>query len=314
MGRRTKIDWLYSSDGKHGSTWNWAIGCSEKSAGCKNCYAKGLVNRFPHLTGVRRVDDECGDRDYVGIGWDGKAHFNASALEEPFRWRMPRKVLSPSMSDPFHESLTNEQIAAAFGVMSVTPHTYFVLTKRIDRAVNWETWVSCESKRHDKSTMDYCKYVAGKYTNNKLVHERSIDPWMWPLKNVWMGVSVENQDEMWRVDELARISAHGRFVSFEPLLGGIDLSDSNAFFPQEYTGVEHMGVYEMCVGEPKIDWCIVGAETGNGKRPFKDEWALDIGHTCLELDIPFFFKKDGSGEPTLCGVEYREWPDEIAGV
>ena len=131
MGNKTKIEWC-------DSTWNPVIGCSRVSSGCNHCYAERLIRRFPHLTGIvtkMSFTDESFDDP---IGWDGRAYFMPHKLEEPFHWRKPRRIFVCSMSDLFHESLSNEQIAAVHGVMALTPqHRYIVLTKRPERATDW---------------------------------------------------------------------------------------------------------------------------------------------------------------------------------
>lgn len=134
MSAKTKIEWA-------DTTWNPVVGCSQISLGCKNCYAKRMIGRFPNLTGWDF------DPDYQGphggeegdpVGWDNRAHFMMHKLDQPLRWRKPRKVFVCSMGDLFHETITNEQIAAVFGVMASCPqHTFMILTKRPDRMMEW---------------------------------------------------------------------------------------------------------------------------------------------------------------------------------
>jgi protein gp37 len=225
------------------------------------------------------------------------------------------------MGDLFHESLTNEQIAAVFGVMAATPqHQYVVLTKRLQRAMKWFNWV--DSIRHprygeiepsvecafqllrqaepDGDGPIHCKY--GPNPDAK-----------WPLENVIMCASVENQptvDE--RAPLLFQIPAKWHGVSVEPMLESIDLYMDMYESETGYWHAHDCPNYcdYACDGftsEGGIDLVICGAETGPGKRPFKDEWALDLRDQCREADTPFFFKKDGNGNGTLCGVEYHEW-------
>lgn len=293
--QRTKIEWTTH-------TWNPAVGCSKVSEGCANCYAKAMVRRFRDMTGMTPAPDP------DTVGWDGQAHFKPERLREPFRLRpgkeRPHRIFACSMSDLFHESLSDEQIAAMFGVMAATQHQYFVLTKRPARAVEWFGRISrqeCDENtecgfhllQQAEPEMDgpiHCKYGPAPEGHP------------WPLPNVAIGVSVENQkvaDE--RVPLLLRIPAAKRFVSVEPMLGPVWLRmgmDYNWLSPVQTTlGPERKG----------LNWVICGAETGPGKREFQEGWAVDLMHQCKRSDVPFFFKKDGYGKPTLCGTQYREW-------
>jgi protein gp37 len=311
MADKSKIEWL---DG--GSTWNPSYGCSKVSAGCNNCYAHRMIStRFPHLTGCKTKLDVYGEELEIEstVGWDGLAHFKPERLDIPFHWRKPRRIFVCSMSDLFHESLTDEQIAAVFGVMAATPqHQYVVLTKRLNRALEWFNWVdSIRHPRYGKIEPSaecafhllrqaepngdgpiHCKYGPNPGAN-------------WPLSNVIMCASVENQPTVnERVSLLLQIPARWRGISVDPMLSGINIwpwlldedgLDVDGGWPQNHDG---------------LDLVICGAETGPGKRPFKDEWALDLRNKCRLAGTPFFFKKDGSGKPTLCGVEYHEWPED----
>jgi protein gp37 len=304
--QRTKIEFADYS-------YNPIVGCSKISTGCKNCFAEAMVNRFPWMTGTTHYPDELGQD---ANGWDNRAHFFPDRLEEPFHLRpgkdRPHRIFVCSMSDLFHESLSNEHIAAVFGVMAATPqHQYVVLTKRLQRALEWFEWVD-----------------DGGY-NQHICNKLSIpfdDYFQWPLPNVIIGASVENQkaaDE--RIPLLLQIPARWRGVSVEPMLGTVDLDSDKG-------GTLWIGGQRGCdgmhhgIGTPEcpmhlhhhhdnlcrngIDLVICGAETGPKKRPFKDEWAMDLLDQCKAAGTPFFFKKDGNGNGTLCGVEYHEWIGE----
>jgi protein gp37 len=314
--QRTKISWATH-------TWNPASGCSKVSDGCLNCYAEAMVYRFPWMTDIRRLDDECGDRDYVGVGWDGRAHFHVNRLEEPFHLRpgkyRPHRIFVCSMSDLFHESLSNEQIAAVFGVMAATPqHQYVVLTKRLQRALEWLEWLSQKSSSESVSCVFSMLDIAE--PKGGPLHYRLVPAAPWPLPNVIIGASVENQkaaDE--RIPLLLQIPARWRGVSVEPMLGPVRIDSVdigkyriNAFACEEcgYTmhDVATQMDHRLCGGNgPGIHLVICGAETGHGKRTFMDKWAIDLRDQCKTAGTPFFFKKDGNGKPTLRGVEYHEW-------
>lgn len=296
--QKTKIEFADYS-------YNPIVGCSKVSEGCAHCYAQAMVNRFPRMTGVWPEEQW---EDYQSPnGWDGKAHFFPERLAEPFHLRpgknRPHRIFVCSMSDLFHESIVNEEIAAVFGVMAATPrHQYVVLTKRMKRAVEWFNEIDDVDKTFMLHACYSCLYNIGRVETNEEYRP-------WPLPNVIICASVENQktaDE--RIPLLLQIPARWRGVSVEPCLSGIDLSEWLS--PCEYTGVEYMGVAETCSGESDLDLVICGAETGPRKRSFRDEWAMDLRDQCKAAGVPFFFKKDGHGNGSLCGVEYHEWIGE----
>ena len=159
------------------------------------------------------------------------------SLNVPREWKKPKTVFVNSMSDLFHEKAPLSYIKKVFKVMNETPqHTYQVLTKRAD--------------------------ILYKY------HEQL----NW-TKNIWMGVSVENEKEIWRIDYLRKSNARIKFLSLEPLIG--PLSNLNL---------------------KNIHWAIVGGESGNGARPIKQEWVIDIKKQCAYAEVLFFFKQWGRPE------------------
>ncbi len=163
-----------------------------------------------------------------------KLRIHPDTLEIPKTWRGNKIVFVNSMSDLFHKDVPVYFIKQVFEVMSDCPqHTFQVLTKRADRLYE--------------------------------IHQEL----NW-TDNIWMGVSVENEDEMWRVDDLRRINAKVKFLSLEPLLG-----------PLPTLNLEN------------INWVIVGGESGHGARPLKEEWVLDIQKKCRKENVPFFFKQWG---------------------
>ncbi|MBI3828481.1 MAG: phage Gp37/Gp68 family protein [Planctomycetes bacterium] len=170
-------------------------------------------------------------------------------LEIPLAWKRPRMIFVNSMSDLFHKDVPIAYIKKVFKTMSLAHHHVFqVLTKRAERL----------------------EEVAGQLD--------------WPL-NVWMGVSVENQDYIGRVDHLRKVGAAIRFISVEPLLGPVNLDLKD------------------------IHWVIVGGESGPGARPMKAEWATSIRDQCLDANVPFFFKQWGGTRKKLTGrkLEGRTW-------
>lgn len=177
-------------------------------------------------------------------------------LEVPLRWKRPQTIFVNSMSDLFHKDVPLDYIQQVFDVMKRADwHRFQVLTKRADRLAE----VSAQLK--------------------------------WP-ENIWMGVSVESQKYVSRIDDLRRTDAKVKFLSLEPLLGPLKNLDLN-----------------------RIDWAIVGGESGYGARTIKENWVLDIRKQCRDFDVPFFFKQWGGFNKKKTGrlLEGRTW-DEMPRV
>jgi protein gp37 len=185
-----------------------------------------------------------------------KVTLHPHALEIPLRWKKHRTIFVNSMSDLFHKDVPFDFISKVFDVMHRASHHRFqVLTKRSDRLLE---------------------------LNSKLT---------W-LRNVWMGVTVENADCTFRIDNLRRTDAATNFISFEPLLGPIPDIDLDG-----------------------IDWVIVGGESGPRARPMEPQWATDIRDQCLDADVPFFFKQWGGINKKKNGrkLDGRIW-DEMPSI
>lgn len=232
MSRSTSIEWT-------DATWNPVRGCTKVSPGCKNCYALTFAERFRGVPGHP-------------FEWGFDLRLVPEKLEEPLRWRAPRRVFVNSMSDLFHEEIPFEYIRLVFEVMGkAEQHQFQVLTKRSKRLVELSTDL----------------------------------PWH---SNVWMGVSVENQDYACRARDLAQVPAQVRFLSVEPLIGRID------DLPLE-----------------GIHWVIVGGESGWKRRPIREEWVREIREQCVDQGVSFFFKQWGGRFPKSGGRELdgREWSE-----
>jgi len=230
------------------ATWNPTTGCDRVSAGCDNCYALTLAKRLKAMGSAKYQND--GDSRTSGPGFGVTVH--ADALETPLRWREPRVVFVNSMSDLFHARVPVAFVHQVFEVMAATPrHTYQVLTKRASRL-------------------------------SRLAPDLS-----WPA-NVWIGVSVEDSDQLARVDHLRRVPAAVRFVSAEPLLGALD-------------GIDLTG----------IDWLIAGGESGPSARPVAAGWLRHLRDACTEAEVAFFFKQWGGRTPKAGGrlLDGRTWDE-----
>jgi protein gp37 len=236
------------------ATWNPVTGCDRISSGCDNCYALTLAKRLKAMGAEKYQND--GDPRTSGPGFAVTTH--PHALDQPHRWRSPKVVFVNSMSDLFHAKVPLAFIRDVIDVMKDTPqHTYQVLTKRPLRAL------------------------------------RLADKLDWP-PNLWLGVSVENQETLHRVDHLRQIPAAIRFLSCEPLLGPLD-------------GIDLAGIH----------WVIAGGESGPNYRPMELVWARGIRDACTAADVPFFFKQWGGRTPKslgreLDGVVWDEMPRRSA--
>ncbi|MFJ8997239.1 DUF5131 family protein [Streptomyces sp. NPDC102359] len=238
------------------ATWNPTTGCDRVSPGCDNCYALVLSKRLKAMGAEKYQTD--GNPVTSGPGFGLALHPDSLAL--PYRWKAPRTVFVNSMSDLFHARVPLEFVQRVFDVMSDTPqHTYQVLTKRGRRL----------------------RRLAGSLK--------------WP-DNVWIGVSVETEDQLSRVDDLRQVPASVRFLSCEPLLG-----------PLPHLDLEGIG------------WVIVGGESGPRHRPLDEAWVLEIRDKCESSGVPFFFKQWGGRTPKAGGRELqgRLWdntPSRLTGV
>lgn len=238
--------------------WNPVTGCSKVSNGCRNCYAENFANRFWK---DRKFTDVICHEDKINI---------------PFGWVKPRKIFVNSMSDLFHPSVPSEFIDKIFAAMYLNKqHTFIVLTKRPKRMLEY---FSSEHR-----AIEISKEVM------------ALDQWFsieLPLKNVWIGVSVEDQitaDE--RIPLLLRVPAAVRFISAEPLLSGIVLA-SNYLDKARY--------FECGT----LDWVIAGGESGRNARACHPDWIRSLRDQCKEANVPFFFKQWGEWMPFDNYIKY----------
>jgi protein gp37 len=289
MGDKTGIEWT-------DATWNPLIGCSLKSDGCKNCYAMKVAHRFQgthnHYKGTTKLTS-------FGPHWTGVVNQSPLAiLNQPLRWTRPRMIFVNSMSDLFHESVDFEYIAACFGVMAAaSQHKFQVLTKRPERAVEFFAWLKETYSSVALDEANFCARMAMKYgVEPGLLGMVASDEATslfegWPLKNVWMGTSIENQKAAEdRMLSLIKIPAAVRWISAEPLLGPVDFGFMGTL-PNSITGSSYQLMHQH------IDWMVVGGESGPGARPMAPSWARSILRQCKEADIPYLFKQWGDWGP-----------------
>ena len=300
----TTIEWTQR-------TWNPVRGCSRVSPGCDNCYAMRQAHRFsgncqPYegLTTIRRGK----------VDWTGSVRFVPEMLEVPLQ-RKPTTWFVNSMSDLFHESLTNEQIAAVFGVMAAThQHTYQILTKRPQRMRDWFAWVGDDGLRWSRMVAA----IRQNYPHRPALGRRVIEGLdsqvlQWPLTNVWLGVSCEDQARAnERIPLLLETPATVRFVSAEPLLGPIDLTRLT-WGNGDFCNALRRDSYRGGLDSERLDWVIVGGESGPGARPCDVEWIRSIVRQCREAGTACFVKQLGSrlGLRDPKGGDCSEWPEDL---
>lgn len=293
----TSIEWT-------DKTWNPVRGCSRASLGCGGaaggggCYAERQAARFsgPGMPyeGLVRIGKQ-------GPRWTGVVRLVPEMLDAPLHWRKPRRVFVNSMSDLFHEALSNEQIAAVFGVMAACPqHTFQVLTKRARRMREWFAWASGLPETLGRSGAPIVGYLyeyALRATGGRVNGFFRRFP-TWPFPNVHLGVSVEDQ-ETWdaRTAELRRCPAAIRWVSLEPQLGDVGVEPALTCSACGFNGsdlAEGRRHREDCTGLPPLDWIVVGGESGPGARPFDLAWADDVREQCRAAGTAYYLKQLGS--------------------
>jgi protein gp37 len=272
------------------ATWNPVRGCSRVSEGCRHCYAERIAGRFSGpgkpYEGIARRGKGAGGGG--GARWTGEVRLVNKHLADPLRWRKPRRVFVNSMSDLFHEKLGGEDIARVFAIMAqAQQHTFQVLTKR-------------PSKMQEVVTDHAFRNEIGSLVGTYIVST-------WPLPNVWLGVSVEDQataDE--RIPLLLDTPAAVRFVSYEPALGPVKLCRGCPGCPNDCGWMPHTN--------GGIHWVIAGSESGPSARPAEIDWFRSIRDQCAAAGIPFFFKQWKQplaklvSLPHLDGRQHVEWP------
>lgn len=299
----TKIEWTEQ-------TWNPIVGCTVTSPGCTNCYAMKMAVRLannprtPQYHGTIKPSKK-------GPVWTGKIGFSDSVLLQPLSRKKPTTYFVNSMGDLFHPNVPDEWIDKVFAIMALCPqHTFQVLTKQADRMRDYmnvmnyyalsetDVWrdidyrVTCEDDpyapqgTHDKTA----RLEDALDTASRALESNT------PLPNVWLGVSVEDQtraDE--RIPYLLNTPAAIRFVSAEPLLKVVDLTrinQENMVMINALTGEAGWPVPHVVDG-PKLDWVIVGGESGHKARPMHPDWARGIRDQCEAAGVPFMFKQWG---------------------
>lgn len=248
------------------------IGCQKVSPGCAHCYAEALAPR-------------------LGVDFN-EITLKPNRLDQPLRWRRPRRIFVNSLSDLFLDGIPDSFIDQVFAVMALaTQHTFQLLTKRPDRMLAYlsgggpgviTTWGGGKP-----TTFERIRAAAESLIGLHQLKDRKVT---WPLPNVWLGVSVENQT--WadnRIPKLLATPAAVRWISAEPLLGPVNLSG--------YFGHERELSQTSSAWIPGLDWVVVGGESGPKARPMNPDWARMIRNECRIAGVPFLFKQWGEWGP-----------------
>lgn len=247
MGDRTSIEWTRGDDGSPGATWNPLVGCSRVSPGCDHCYAITAVHRGAAM-GTRQHQGLTVHPEGERLDWNGEITVVEHLMDQPIRWKRPRRIFVNSLSDLFHPAVDRDVIARIFAVMSLAPqHTFQVLTKRSQRM---------------QDLVDSGRF-AGRVDDFREELQPGCGDVPWPLPNVWLGVSVESNRYAFRARHLSTTPAAVRWVSAEPLLGPLDELPLDG-----------------------IDWIVVGGESGPGARPMHPDWVRDLRDRCLSYWCP----------------------------
>jgi protein gp37 len=278
MSGPTKIEWA-------DAVWNPVTGCTKVSAGCTNCYAARQAKRFAGR-----------------FGYPAEHPFavtlHPDRLDEPLRWRKPRRIFVCSMSDLFHPDVPFDFIARLWDTMFDAlmggygedgKHKFLILTKRPERFLEFAQWMKGQKGRR----IDY--------------------------PGVWLGTSIEDQataDE--RIPRLLRCPAAVRFVSYEPPLGPVDLhslalseAKPSGFIDALGSQSGEFSFQSHRVGDlPSLDWVIAGGESGPKARPAHPDWFRSVQSQCQAAGVPFFFKGWGEWVPraTPARREDAKWP------
>jgi protein gp37 len=312
MANATPIEW---------TNWNWNpfVGCTKVSEGCRNCYAMRMASRIANaaqralrdgkpLTDVQEAyrkvvmwkrggKTPADNHDVAVAKWNNEIAVIESVLMLPLRWKTRRIIFADSMSDLFHEKVTDADLDRVYAIMSLCPHlTFQILTKRPERAARYlndpMTWV-----RVNAVLWSMCKPVL-----------KGAGPVKLP--NVWLGTSCEDQPAAdARILWLLQCPAAIHFLSLEPLIGPIDLTR----VAQASKGLSTRWIdalagdawvsgpngTEIYAGVPHgaIDWVIVGGESGPGARAMHLDWARSLRDQCVAGRVRFFFKQFGAWLP-----------------
>lgn len=314
MADTTKIEWT-------DATWNIINGCSVHTPGCTNCYAMLLAGTrlagHPSRAGLTTMSK-------AGPVWTGEVRLYEPWLTQPLEWSKPRDIFVCAHGDLFHEAVTDAMLNQVFAVMAICAaqgrkHRFQILTKRSARMRAFINGFQDQGEGFGEALA----YVARKAGLDREGGLAVTDAMTWPLPNVWLGVSTEDQrraDE--RIPDLLATPAAVRWISAEPLLGAIDLEHVAAPVGEgddefedgdwklnallagscyEFKGDDGYWYSGDGPEHPALDWVVVGGESGRGARPMHHTWARQLRDQCAAADVPFLFKQWGEWAP-ICAM------------
>jgi protein gp37 len=318
MAQNSKIQWTEA-------TWNPVAGCSIASPGCHNCYAAKMAARL----------EKMGQAKYAGTTkdgrWTGKIAIDEESLRIPLKRKKPTTYFVNSMSDLFHENVPFEFVDKVFAVMAYAQrHKFQVLTKRADRMQKYfkgnAAYGRVRTLMDDSSDIRRMRFDS----LSRFERAEAQNQWWtdlksdrWPLQNVWLGVSVEDQkraDE--RIPLLLQTPAAIRFVSYEPALGPVDFRNylKHQAMPDRIVRPGSVPVeYIPVVG---LDWIIVGGESGPNARPCNVDWIRSTIRQCRDAGVACFVKQLGAVTALSTGGlfldledskggDWNEWPRDL---
>lgn len=288
MADKTSIEWTDASwtpiRARHKATGKVGWHCEHVTPGCEHCYSEGMNKRLgtglPFKPGHRK---------------DIELFLDENMLTQPLRWKKPRMIFVCSMTDLFADFVPDEWIDRVFAVMALCPqHIFQVLTKRSKRMREyvWSGKAVAVAREAFDMTCRAIRANSKSIVGSDFILTGHIAHWRyWPLPNVWLGVSCEDQaraDE--RIPDLLATPAAVRFVSAEPLIGPIYFKSSlrptcDRCPPWEVPCIVN------CKHVSRLDWIIVGGESGPGARPMQVEWAENIMQQCKDAGTAFFMKQ-----------------------
>jgi len=265
---KTSIEWTDVS-------WPIVNGCRRASPGCQACYAERLAST--RLSKTKKYGGLAVFKDGHGPQWTGEARLWEPHLDMPLKLRKPSKIFVADMGDLFYEGVPDEVIDRVMAVMLLTPrHTFQVLTKRAKRMREYMATPGLYDRVLEAA--------------NRLRHDRPeltqvgiSNPSTFPASWIWFGVSVEDQKRAGeRIPDLLHTPAAVRFVSYEPAIEQVDFAPALGAHGYVHTS------------SLKVDWIIVGGESGPSARPFDPRWALSTIAQCEAAGVACFVKQLGS--------------------
>ena len=291
MADRSAIEWCHA-------TINAISGCSPESPGCTNCFAMraGGRNRPNHpATGLTQPSK-------AGHVWTGAVRFNEDWLRRPLTWARPRRIFWNAHGDPFHPAVPAHWVDRELAAAALTPqHRHILLTKRSARMRAYFA-----DPEVPERVLDAARYL-----------QSLPAAWQWPLPNLWLGVSVEDQPRAdQRIPDLLSTPAAVRWISAEPLLEHIDVIKVLARW---LDATPHADRRHIGLGRPLLDWIVAGGESGPGARPMHPFWVCHLRDQCASAGIPFLFKQWGewgcmhAGETGDAGRMVPAFPDSEYG-